>query len=74
MILGFTFVVNIFGRFGAYHVFDELLEKIAFVVSFPNCLDLLCCSFFRYKWFHRLSLDFYQLDVSASFVTCKTLL
>ena len=33
-------VINIFGGFDAYHVFDELLEKIAFVVTFPNCLDL----------------------------------
>ena len=28
MILGLAYDINIFGRFGAYHVFDELLEKI----------------------------------------------
>ena len=40
MILGLSFFIGIFGGFDAYHVFDELLEKIAFVVTFPNCLDL----------------------------------
>ena len=28
MILGLAYDINIFGRFDAYHVFDELLEKI----------------------------------------------
>ena len=32
MILGLTFVINIFGKFGAYHMFEKLLEKIAFMV------------------------------------------